>query len=165
MLWSESVDILPVDISGLKEDTYLNDKFTPFELYIKLLIEYFGKRIEYDPTNIDLLLPDKYKRLTYQSEAAIEGYEKLMKYNGFFLADVVGLGKTIVASIIAKKFVFENGYHSKILIVYPPALEDNWKKTIKDFHIDNNTYFVSTGSLHKVLDGTNRTIQIQMNMI
>nr|WP_315171034.1 helicase-related protein [uncultured Flavobacterium sp.] len=156
LLWSESVDILPVDISGLKKETYLNDNFTPFELYMKLLIEYFGKRIEYDPTNIDLLLPDKYKRLTYQSEAAIEGYEKLMRYNGFFLADVVGLGKTIIATIIAKKFVFENGYHSKILIVYPPALEDNWKGTIKDFHIDNNTWFVSTGSLHKVLDGDNK---------
>ncbi|MER3318882.1 MAG: helicase-related protein [Allomuricauda sp.] len=155
VLWSESVDILPVDIKGLKEETYLNDNFTPFELYIKLLIEYFGKRIEYDPTNIDLLLPDKYKRLTYQSEAAIEGYEKLMNYNGFFLADVVGLGKTIVAAIIVKKFVFENGYHSKILIVYPPALEENWRTTIKDFHIENNVYFVSTGSLHKVLDGSN----------
>lgn len=155
MLWAESVDILPADISSLEKDTYLNDEFTPFELYMKLLIEYFGQRIEYDPTNIDLLLPEKYKKLTYQSEAAIEGYEKLMRYNGFFLADVVGLGKTIVASIIAKKFIYENGYHSKILIVYPPALEENWKTTIKDFHIENSTSFVTTGSLHKVLDGKN----------
>lgn len=75
---------MPVDILSLKEDTFLNENFTPFELYIKLLIEYFGNRIEYDPTNIDLLLPDNYMKLTYQSEAAIEGYEKLMKYNGFF---------------------------------------------------------------------------------
>lgn len=155
MLWAESVDILPTDISSLEKETYLNDEFTPFELYMKLLIEYFGQRIEYDPTNIDLLLPEKYKKLTYQSEAAIEGYEKLMRYNGFFLADVVGLGKTIVASIIAKKFIYENGYHSKILIVYPPALEENWKTTIKDFHIENSTSFITTGSLHKVLDGKN----------
>ena len=130
----------------------MNDEFTPFELYIKLLIEFFGRRIDYDPANVDLLLPDNYKRLTYQAEAAIEGYEKLTKYNGVFLADVVGLGKTIIASIIAKKFVFENGYHSKILIIYPPALEANWKKTIKDFHIWNNCSFISTGSLHKVID-------------
>ena len=163
-LWNEAIDILPVDISSLKEDTFLNENFTPFELYIKLLIEYFGNRIEYDPTNIDLLLPDNYMKLTYQSEAAIEGYEKLMKYNGFFLADVVGLGKTIIASIIIKKFVFENGYHSKILVVYPPALEDNWK-TIKDFHVENNTWFVSTGSLHKILDGKIVIIQIQMSLI
>ncbi|MBL7831555.1 MAG: hypothetical protein JNK41_11045, partial [Saprospiraceae bacterium] len=112
-LWLEAIDILPIDVQGLKKVTYLNDEFTPFELYIKLLIEYFGRRIDYDPANVDLLLPDNYKRLTYQAEAAIEGYEKLTKYNGVFLADVVGLGKTIIASIIAKKFVFENGYHSK----------------------------------------------------
>lgn len=151
-LWIEAIDILPIDVQRLKKATYLNDEFTPFELYIKLLIEFFGRRIDYDPANIDLLLPDNYKRLTYQAEAAIEGYEKLTKYNGVFLADVVGLGKTIIASIIAKKFVFENGYHSKILIVHPPALEANWKKTIKDFHIWNNCSFISTGSLHKVID-------------
>lgn len=152
LLWHEAVDILPIDIQSLKKKTYLNDEFTPFELYIKLLIEYFGRRIDYDPANVDLLLPDNYKRLTYQAEAAIEGYEKLTKYNGVFLADVVGLGKTIIASIIAKKFIFENGYHSKVLIVYPPALEAGWKKTIKDFHIWNNCSFISTGSLNKVLD-------------
>lgn len=154
-LWEEAIDILPIDVTKIKDETYLNDSFSPFELYIKLLIEYFGRRIDYDPANVDLLLPDSYMRLTYQAEAAIEGYEKLMRYNGFFLADVVGLGKTIIASIIAKKFVYENGYHSKILIVYPPALEGNWKRTIKDFHIWNNVYFVSTGSLHKVIDGKN----------
>ena len=97
-LWDEAIDILPSDVTKIKDDTYLNDTFTPFELYIKLLIEYFGRRIDYDPTNIDLLLPESYMRLTYQAEAAIEGYEKLMRYNGFFLADVVGLGKTIIAS-------------------------------------------------------------------
>lgn len=152
VLWDESIDILPIDVQNLKKITYLNDQFTPYELYIKLLIEFFGRRIDYDPANVDLLLPDNYKRLTYQAEAAIEGYEKLDKYNGVFLADVVGLGKTVIAAIIAKKFVFENGYHSKILIVYPPALEANWKKTIKDFHIWNNCSFISTGSLHKVVD-------------
>ena len=152
LLWSEAIDILPADVQNLKKQTYLNDEFTPFEFYIKLLIEYFGKRIDYDPANVDLLLPDNYRRLTYQAEASIEGFEKLMRYQGVFLADVVGLGKTIIACIIAKKFVFENGYHTKILIVYPPALADNWQRTIKDFHIGNNCSFVSTGSLHKVID-------------
>jgi superfamily II DNA/RNA helicase len=151
-LWKESTNILPVDISKIVKETYLNKDFTPYELYIKLLIEYFGKRIEYNPASIDLLLPDTYKRLTYQSEAAIEGYEKMMQYNGFFLADVVGLGKTIVACIIAKKFIYENGFHTKILVVYPPALEDNWMRTVHEFGIKNNFELVTTGSLHKILD-------------
>lgn len=151
-LWNESTNILPVDIGKIIKETYLNKDYTPYELYIKLLIEYFGKRIEYNPASIDLLLPDTYKRLTYQSEAAIEGYEKMMQYNGFFLADVVGLGKTIVACIIAKKFIYENGFHTKVLVVYPPALEDNWLRTVHEFGIKNNFEFITTGSLHKILD-------------
>jgi phosphatidylserine/phosphatidylglycerophosphate/cardiolipin synthase-like enzyme len=42
-LWKEAIDILPSEISRVKKETYLNDEFTPFELYLKLLIEYFGK--------------------------------------------------------------------------------------------------------------------------
>ena len=53
-LWKESVPILQAEAEKLKKKTYLRDDFTPFELYIKMLIEYFGKRVEYDPHNIDL---------------------------------------------------------------------------------------------------------------
>ena len=50
-------------------------------------------------------------------------------YGGFFLADVVGLGKTIVATRIAKKFFYHNGFpnhRSRILVIPPPALKENW---------------------------------------
>jgi hypothetical protein len=33
----------------------------------------------------------------------------LLEHNGFFLADVVGLGKTVVAAMIAKRFMIANG--------------------------------------------------------
>ena len=36
-------------------------------------------------------------RLNYQLDAVQQGLRILDKHNGFFLADVVGLGKTIVA--------------------------------------------------------------------
>jgi len=52
-LWSESVPILQAEADRIKKHTYLRDDFTPFELYIKMLIEYFGKRVDYDPYNID----------------------------------------------------------------------------------------------------------------
>lgn len=55
-LWSESVPILQAEAERIRNRTYLKDDFTPFELYIKMLIEYFGKRVDYDPYNIDLLL-------------------------------------------------------------------------------------------------------------
>ena len=154
-LWAESVPILQAEAERIKKQTYLRDDFTPFELYIKLLIEYFGKRVDYDPYNIDLLLPPKYIRLKYQSDAANQGYAIMMKHNGFVLADVVGLGKTIIACMIIKKFIYENGTHTKVLVVVPPAIEDSWRRTVKDFELDNHFTFITLGSLHKILDRNN----------
>ncbi|GAA4339510.1 helicase-related protein [Flaviaesturariibacter amylovorans] len=154
-LWSESVPILHAEAEAIRNKTYLRDNFTPFELYIKMLIEYFGKRVEYDPYNIDLLLPDKFMRLKYQSDAANQGYAIMMKHNGFILADVVGLGKTIIACMVIKKFIYENGTHSKILVVVPPALEANWRRTTEEFQIKNHFEFITLGSLHKVLNEEN----------
>ncbi|MFN9710398.1 MAG: helicase-related protein, partial [Bacteroidota bacterium] len=154
-LWNESVPILHAEAEAIRKKTYLRDDFRPFELYIKMLIEYFGKRVEYDPYNIDLLLPDKFMRLKYQSDAANQGYAIMMKHNGFILADVVGLGKTIIACMVIKKFIYENGTHSKILIVVPPALEANWRRTTEDFQIKNHFEFITLGSLHKILNEDN----------
>jgi len=154
-LWNESVPILHAEAEAIRKKTYLRDDFTPFELYIKMLMEYFGKRVEYDPYNIDLLLPDKFMRLKYQSDAANQGYAIMMKHNGFILADVVGLGKTIIACMVIKKFIYENGTHSKILIVVPPALEANWRRTTEDFQIKNHFEFITLGSLNKILNEDN----------
>jgi superfamily II DNA/RNA helicase len=156
-LWDESVPILHAEAEALKQRTYLRDDFTPFELYIKMLIEYFGKRVEYDPYNIDLLLPDKFMRLKYQSDAANQGYAIMMKHNGFILADVVGLGKTIIACMVIKKFIYENGTHSRILVVVPPALENNWRRTADDFQVKSHFEFITLGSLHKILNEENYT--------
>ena len=58
--------------------------------------------------------------------------------------------------MIAKKFLQENGRdNTKILVVYPPAVEQNWKTTFKDFGIDKYTKFITNGSLNKVLDEDN----------
>ena len=51
-------------------------------------------------------MPKGYKKLAYQIDAVNDGYNKLLRHSGFILADVVGLGKTIIATIIAKKFYF-----------------------------------------------------------
>lgn len=154
-LWDESIPILKAEADAIRNKTYIRDNFTPFELYIKMLIEYFGKRVDYDPYNIDLLLPPKYIRLKYQSDAANQGYAIMMKHNGIILADVVGLGKTIIACMIIKKFIYENGTHSKILVVIPPALEDMWRRTVKDFELENHFSYITIGSLHKILDRNN----------
>ena len=152
-LWAESVEILPVDILNIKKETYLNPEITPFEIYIKLLTEYFGNNINYDPDSMGDL-PHNFKKLSYQVDAVNEGFNMLLKHNGFMLADVVGLGKTVIAAMVAKKFLMQNGReNTKILVVYPPAIEKNWKNTFRDFKIDKYSKFITNGSLEKILEG------------
>jgi superfamily II DNA/RNA helicase len=152
-LWGEGISILPVEIEKVKEETYLNDHFTPFEVYIKFLIEYFGKSVDFDPNSVTDL-PKGFKRLSYQIDAVNEGFKLLQKHNGFFLADVVGLGKTVVGTLIAKKFFYSNNFPShisNILIVIPPALKENWIETLEKFQLHNYTV-ITNGSLHKIND-------------
>lgn len=152
-LWSESTSILPADIQQFKQKTHIGQTFTPFELYIKFLIEYFGKNIDYDPDTVGDL-PKTYKKLSYQIDAVNQGFQMLQEHNGFFLADVVGLGKTVVSAMIAKRFMIANGsLNTKILVVYPPAIEKNWKTTFRQFGIDRHTKFISNGRLNKILEG------------
>jgi len=152
-LWQQSTTILPADILEYKKKTHIGQVFTPFEIYLKLLIEYFGNNIDYDPDTVGDL-PKSYKKLSYQVDAVNQGFQMLMDHNGFFLADVVGLGKTIIASMIAKRFLVANGsLNTKILVVYPPALEKNWKSTFRMFGIDRHTKFVTNGRLEKIVNG------------
>jgi superfamily II DNA or RNA helicase len=152
-LWLESTSILPVDAPSLVKKTYLDVSPTPFELFVKFLIEFFGKNIEYDPDSISDIPLKKFKKLSYQIDAVNQGYELLLKHNGFFLADVVGTGKTVMAALLAKKFIINNGPKTKVLIIYPPTLEKNWKTTFKEFRIDEKCHFLANGSLGKIVEG------------
>lgn len=157
-LWEEAKNcpVEATDVGGAIDTTYLKGDATPYEVYIKMLMEYFSDRnlgIDQDDA---LDVPPGYSKMEYQTDAVIEGYQKLLKYDGFFLADVVGLGKTVVAAMIAKKFCIDNGFDkTKILVVFPPAVENNWKSTFRDFKLYERTDFVHNGSLHKILDEEN----------
>ena len=158
LLWEEAKNV-PIDAEDYRatlDKTYLKGDVTPYELYIKMLMEYFSDRVLEVDQDDPFDMPEGYEKFEYQTDAVVEGYQKLIRYDGFFLADVVGLGKTVIATMIAKKFLIENGRdHTKILVVYPPAVEQNWKTTFKDFGIDKYTQFVSNGSLSKILDDDN----------
>ena len=155
LLWEEAkgVPITAEEYKDTIDKTYLRGDVSPYELYIKMLMEYFSDRVLEIDRDDPFDIPDGYDKFEYQMDAVIEGYQKLIRYDGFFLADVVGLGKTVIATMIAKKFLIENGYeHTKILVVFPPAVKDNWVSTFRDFGIDKYARFVSNGSLNKVLE-------------
>lgn len=149
-LWKEATTLTLQEIERAKDKTYLGYQPTPYELYIKVLIEAFGDQVEDDFT---LQLPAGIKELKYQKDAVIQGYQMLMVHNGLFLSDVVGLGKTMIATMIAKRFVEANGKNTKILVVFPPTLRSNWEDTFALFGLKKKAQFIANGSLSKVIEG------------
>ncbi|MDR1553204.1 MAG: phospholipase D-like domain-containing protein, partial [Prevotellaceae bacterium] len=154
-LWANAILLTAADMEKSRKQTHIkkpDEMPTPYELYIKILIDSFGDQVEDD---FSITLPDGVRDLKYQKDAVIQGYQILCEHNGFFLADVVGLGKTIVATMIAKRFVEANGKNTNILVICPPALGNNWEETFKQFGVNKKAQFVSYGSLSKVIDGKN----------
>ncbi len=152
-LWEESVPVSIEDMQKARRSTHLDNEKppTPYELYMKVLIDTFGNMVE-DNFELD---PTRYgfRDLSYQRDAVIQGYQTMIRHNGCFIADVVGLGKTPVATMIAKRFIMENGRYTRILVIMPPAMRHEWERTFKKFEISKYAWFVTSGSLDKVVDG------------
>ncbi|WP_162127948.1 SNF2-related protein [Flavobacterium phycosphaerae] len=127
-LWEESVDISDDFIDTITTKTWLNDQILPYELYLKLIYEYLEEDInladEFEP-----FLPDGFMQLKYQNQAAIQAKKILETYNGVFLADVVGLGKTFITALLLQQL------KGKTLVICPPVLREYWKDSLFDFGI------------------------------
>lgn len=138
------------------------EPFTPYELYIKLLQLQFGDVVDKDlGQQIEAYLPIDVHKLTYQIEAVKRCIGIMHEHGGFMLADVVGLGKTIVGTLIIKRFLsvpLDDGRERKVLIITPPAIQSAWIKTIELFDNDSEDKispfidFITTGSVGKLVD-------------
>ncbi len=153
-LWNDAIPVTMDDVNRIVDGTHLaapEHQPTPYELYMRMLIDHFGNQVE---DHFVPHLPDNYDDLTYQRDAVVQGYDIMMRHGGCFIADVVGLGKTVVAAMIAQRFIAANGDNTRILVIFPPSVQKNWEDTFKDFRIKNKySRFVSNGSLDKVVDG------------
>ena len=109
---------------------------SPYETYIRSLIEEFGNVIDTD-SNIkadDFIPHDRdFRKLSYQIDAVNQGYAIMKKHKGFIIADVVGLGKTYTALMVLKRYMLETHFSKPALIITPPAIKQNWIDSIEYF--------------------------------
>ncbi len=127
-LWAQSVDLTETYIETINNKTWLNPNITPYELYLKFLYENFEHRLSEDK-NAEISLPAGFKEYRYQTQAVKDLADIVDKYNGAFIADVVGLGKTYVAAM------YMQNLSGKKLIICPPPVIENWKDAINDFGV------------------------------
>ena len=130
-LWDESDDIKNLFIQTIQNKTWLNNKIIPYELYLKTLFEYFNEDIDFDKKT-DFKYPEDYMNLEYQKQAVVSANKILDAYNGVFIADVVGLGKTYVAALLSQQ---PNLKSARKLFIVPPVLQDYWEETLAEFEV------------------------------
>lgn len=143
-----------------KED--LTSPLTPYELYIKLLQTKFGDLVDKNLSEIiEGYLPRSFDRYGYQIDAVKQCFSTMQEHGGFMLADVVGLGKTIVGTLVIKHFLQipdDDGRERKVLIITPPAIRSAWVNTIAQFDQDTDDKiapcidYITTGSIGKLVD-------------
>lgn len=142
-LWKESVDVTTEYIEEA-ESSWIREDITPYELFLKCLYEYFKEEINEDKVDAKTLgLPPGFMKLQYQLHAVTRAEKILATYNGVFISDVVGLGKTYIGTMLAKKL------KGRKLIICPPVLKDNWEKVLWEF--DVSARVESLGKLDAIL--------------
>lgn len=145
-LWQQGTEISDTYIEAVEKKTWMREDITPYQLYLKTLYEFFKEEINADKENFETLLPSGYMRLQYQIDAVTQARQKLDAYNGVFISDVVGLGKTYICAMLANSFN-RNAYK---LFVCPPVLVDYWKDVLQEFDV-SRCDVVSLGKLDRVI--------------
>jgi superfamily II DNA or RNA helicase/HKD family nuclease len=147
-LWESAVDINEKYLDVIRTKTWLNDAITPYQLYLKLLYEYFRDELNQSDELFFRYTPENFRKLEYQEQAVLSAKRVLEEYGGVFISDVVGLGKTYISALLANQL---DGRH---LVLAPPALLDranpgSWPNVFGDFKV--SATFESLGKLDKIL--------------
>ncbi len=127
-LWSEAVKITEDNVTKNKliqtiENETLVKEITPFDAFVLVLKTYLDsfEQKEIGQSLITLLEDNGYTPYQYQLDAVKQALAIIEKNNGVIIADVVGLGKTVVACSIAKEL------RKRGIVICPPGLKGEYE--------------------------------------
>ncbi len=139
-LWETAIELKDKDVEvlvkTLERETFLR-KITPFQAYVYLLKTY----LELPQAKVSLYQLEKlmekrgYKSYDYQLSAVSQAIANCEAHGGCILADVVGLGKTVIACLTAKAL------GKRGIVICPPHLigdknkTSGWEKYLEDFEL------------------------------
>lgn len=150
-LWndSKSIDVCVKDgnqdfINELKKKLWIFAKPTPYQIFIRILFELYAF-LESSVVKSPYEITDrKFSNLKYQLDAIKYGVDCINKNNGVIIADVVGLGKSVIASAIAHNLDMK-----RTVIIAPPHLVDQWNDYQQDFGL-RGVRVCSSGKLEEL---------------
>ena len=125
-LWESSVAVASKDNvdewnNKVMAHIWYDKLYSPYLMYVRVLREYFNIS-----TSDNILTPHditegRYSNLRYQTDAVRMALKALRNHNGAIVADVVGLGKSVIASTVARNL------RLRTVVVCPPHLCKQWE--------------------------------------
>ena len=155
-LWDEAIDLVTSDhkdnfYTEVFEKIWLDKLPSPYLLYVRLLLEYFEVEEEGDIVYPNTITKGRFLDLKYQKDAISKGISIINQHNGVLIADVVGLGKSIIASAIAYNL------KKRVIIIASPGLHYQWDQVYSPlFHLNSRTF--GPRSIHKAIEYHQNTL-------
>lgn len=146
-MWAESQNIdiaTPENNEEFKEvvkKLWINSVINPYLMYIRVLHELFGKDRNTDIESPGKITGESFIDLEYQLDAIRMGIDRINQYGGVIIADVVGLGKSIIASAIAYNIAQKERLN--VVIISPPHLKTQWEEYQAHFRLPGTQIFSS----------------------
>lgn len=142
-LWQIAVPITEIpkrkdDLTRFVQNKTQVAEVSPFEAYALVLKSYLdlAEQKTLKPHVKRLLEEQGYKDYQYQTDAVNQALTIIDQYNGVIIADVVGLGKSVIAGMLA------HNLGKRGMIVCPPGLmgdkhrkDSGWYKYLQDFKL------------------------------
>ncbi len=172
-LWEKAVPITEDEetrkrlIELLEKETLIKE-ITPFEAYALVLKTYLDT---FRGRGIGRMLYEVfeeagYRTYNYQMDAVKQALSIIDQNNGVIIADVVGLGKTVIACAVA----FE--LKKRGIVIAPPGIigdkagAEGWSRYLEDFKLASHGWKAfSLGDLEKVSEFVSRAGDIEVVII
>lgn len=133
-------------ITEIMENLWIYKSPKPYEMYIRVLHELYGKI----STDDKFKSPNEQTRglfldFEYQLDAIKMALDRIKRFDGAIIADVVGLGKSIIASSVAANLEMNT------VVIAPPHLIGQWEDYKEQFGIKGSKVF-SSGNVREVYE-------------
>ncbi len=151
--WNDpfTVDAMPELAESLRESWASEDQLAPFLVYLKMAY-HLSKEAREGLIEYGLPASMQDKLLDFQAAAVKIAARIVMQKGGAMIGDVVGLGKTLVGTAVARLLQEEQGFET--LVVCPKNLVGMWESYLHEYEVRGKVESLSM--VHKNLPDARR---------
>ena len=141
-----SLEVMPHLVEVLDESWASGHLRDPYLVYLKMAY-HLSKEAREGLISYGLPASMQQELLEFQAAAVKIAARIVTQKNGAMIGDVVGLGKTLIGTAVARLLQEENGYET--LVVCPKNLKNMWDGYLHDYEVRGEV--MSLSMVHKLL--------------